>query len=164
MSTAYSIARRTFKHNGLFAGAACAMALALTAGPAFAQSSLDRVEVSGRVIEAPVRYDVRESCLQADAHLQKRLLPTFFREREYGNVDVRFVVTNGEVQAVQAHGMSFKVSHDVRRAVKQLECTNAQAGTSIYHLRVAFTDPAAPEASNVARADQPYTFALVAKR
>ncbi|WP_422012388.1 hypothetical protein [Roseateles sp.] len=37
MSTVYSIAQRTPALNSLFAGLACAIALALTAGPAMAR-------------------------------------------------------------------------------------------------------------------------------
>ena len=162
MPTAYSIAQRTLTHNGVFAGIACALALALTAGPALAQSSLDRVEVSGRVIEAPERFDVRESCHQVDAQLQRRLQSTWLREREYGQVDVRFVVTDGQVQAVQARGMSFFVAHDVRRAVGQLRCTGT--GTSIYRMQVAFVDPAAPPAATLAGSAPAYTVAIAAMR
>lgn len=39
MSTRYSIAQRTPALNTLFAGLACAIALALSAGPALAQST-----------------------------------------------------------------------------------------------------------------------------
>lgn len=63
MSTRYSIAQRTPLLNSLFAGVACAATLALTAGPALAApGDIDRVEISGRVFEAPMRYDVRASC------------------------------------------------------------------------------------------------------
>lgn len=161
----YSIAQRTFKHNVLFASAACMVALTLTAGPAFAETPLDRVEISGRVIEAPARYDVRASCYQPDAQLKKQLMSTWFRERQYGQVDVRFVVTDGQVNAVNARGVSMRVAHDVKRAVSKLSCPNAQAGTSIYRLQVAFVDPSAPvDNTAVASADQADKVAIFAMR
>ena len=162
----YSLAQRTFKHNVLFASAACVMALTLTAGPVFADTPLDRVEVSGRVVEAPARSDVRASCTRVDAQLQKQLLPTWFRGREPGQVDVRFVVADGHVEAAKARGMSPRVVHDVQRAVRRLDCASAPAGTGIYRLRVVFADPATQPGDAVASAadSTPYRVAIAATR
>lgn len=167
MSTRYSLGRRTPALNSLFAGLACAITLALTAGPAFAQSALDRVEINGRVFEAPTRYDVLESCNQADEQLQQTLLSTWFRERLYGTVDVQFVVTDGEVQAAMARGVSFNTALNVRRAVRQLQCTGAQPGTSIYRMQVVFVDANAPTTPGTAVAAgpaKPYVLALSPSR
>lgn len=160
----YSLGQRTFKHNVVFASAACVMALTLTAGPAFAEAPLDRVEVSGRVIEAPARFDVRASCEQVDARLQKQLQSTWLRGHEEGSVDVRFVVADGRVQAAKARGMSARVTHDVQRAVRQLACTGAPAGTGIYRMQVVFADPATPAATSVASVDGAYRVAIAATR
>ena len=90
MSSRYSIAQRTPLLNTLFAGIACAATLALTAGPAMAApGDLDRVEISGRVVEAPLRYDVRASCQSAEAQLQANLGKTWARERSYAADDLR---------------------------------------------------------------------------
>jgi hypothetical protein len=161
MSKSYSIGHRSITLNGLFAVLAGALTLALTAGPALAQpKSLDRVEVSGRVYDGPLRYDVIRSCVDVQSRLERELQSTWFRERSYGHVDVSFVVTNGRVEAVSGHGISFFVDRDVRRAVKHLECPAAQAGTSIYRLRVAFVDPFARGSAAVASTDAPYTLAI----
>jgi hypothetical protein len=165
MPKSFSIGRRTTTLNGLFAVLASALALTLTTGPALAQSAgLDRVEVRGRVYEAPTRYDVIRSCTNVQSNLERELRATWFRERSYGHVDVSFVVTDGHVEAVSGRGISFKVDNDVRRAIKHLECPGAHAGTSIYRLRVAFVDPFAPTSTAVASADAPYAVAIAAIR
>lgn len=150
--------------NATFAGLACIAALA--APPALAQSALDRVEINGRMFEGPARYDVRESCQQADEHLQQSLEPTWFRERTTGLVDVVFVVNDGKVQAVRARGGSVYVNRDVKRAVRRLACSSAQAGPSVYRLQVAFVDPAQAQAMAVADAGSaaPRTFLITASR
>ena len=143
MSLAYSIAQRTFSLNSLFAGAACAIALTLTAGPALAQSSdMGRVEVHGRVVEAPIRYDVRASCSDIEGQLQSALESTWMREGRYGEVKVQFVMENGEVGAVQAKGISNAVARQVRHAVNRLQCgPQAATSTQIYSFSVDFVDP-----------------------
>ena len=56
MSTRYSLSQRTSTQNSLFAALACAITMTLMAGPAMAQSpAMDRVEIHGRVVEAPAR-------------------------------------------------------------------------------------------------------------
>jgi len=166
MSTAYSIAQRTPMLNSLFAGLACAVALTLTAGPALAQpGDFDRVEISGRVVEAPVRYDVRASCASAETQLQDDLQTTWIRERSYGTVNVQFVIDSGEVTAVRARGVSAPVARAVRHAVSKMACTSAGAGTYIYKMQVAFIDPYDPS-YKTASADSkasPYRVALIEK-
>ncbi|MBV8033881.1 hypothetical protein [Roseateles sp.] len=162
MHTPFHRARRTPALHRPFAGLACAAALALGAGPALAQSAgVDRVEISGHVVEAPPRYDVHASCTQIEPKLQEELLRTWWRERDYGVVDVRFVVTDGKVTAVNTRsGLSFRAMRDVRNAVGHLECPGAQAGTSLYRMHVVFADPdRMPD--TVAGADQPSRIALV---
>ena len=143
MSTAYSIAQRTFSLNSLFAGAACAIALALTAGPALAQSTdMGRVEISGRVVEAPLRYDVHASCNDIEGQLQSALESTWAHEARYGEVKVQFVMENGQVGAVQAKGISNIVARDVRTAVNRLHCgPQATASAQIYSFSVDFINP-----------------------
>lgn len=168
MSTAYSIAKRTFTLNGLFATLACLVALTLTAGPALAQTGgLDRVEVSGRVVEAPTRYDVRASCPRAATQLQDDLEKTWVHERSYGSVNVRFVVNGGEVAGVSARGVSMPVARAVRQAVGKMACANAGSGTYIYRMQVVFVDPFAPSDTTVASTDDGtslYRVALAEKR
>lgn len=139
----FSLAQRTALHNGLFAGLACAIALTVTAGPALAQAAdLGRVEVRGRVIEAPVRYDVHTACNDLDGQLQGALGRIWEDEARYGEVKVQLFMENGEIGAVQAKGISSKISRGVRNAVSRLDCgprTTAAAG--IYHFSVDFIDP-----------------------
>ena len=147
MSTRYSIAPRTPVLNGLFAGLACAVALTLTAGPALAQSTeMERVEVRGHVVEAPVRYDVHASCTDIEDQLQKPLAKAWYRGDGYGEVNVQLVMENGEVSAVQAHGISYAVAQDVRHAVRHLHCgPQAVAAAQVYRFSVDFVDPDARE-------------------
>jgi len=143
MSHRYSIAQRTPLLNSLFAGVACALTLALTAGPALAEpGALERVEVKGHVVEAPVRYDVSASCAGIEQQLQSALQPTWLRERQGGKVLVQFVMQDGDIDGVQARGMSNYVQRAVRKAVSELQCgPQLQADARIYRLRVDFLDP-----------------------
>lgn len=143
MSTANSIAQRTPLINSLFAGIACAATLVLTAGPALAApGDLERVEISGRVFEAPVRYDLRAGCATIDTQLQDALQTTWERERREGQVKVQIVMNGGDITAVRADGISNSVERSVRNAVNSLQCgTQAVAGTQIYRFRVDFIDP-----------------------
>ncbi len=143
MSTRYSIAQRTPLLNSLFAGIACAVTLTLTAGPALAApGDLERVEVSGRVIEAPVRYDLHAGCATIDEQLQNALQTTWERERREGQVKVQVVMDGGDITAVKADGISNSVERSVRNAVNSLQCgQHAAAGTQIYRFRVDFIDP-----------------------
>lgn len=143
MSNHYSIARRSPALNGLLAGLACAISLTLTAGPAFAEpADLERVEVSGRVIEAPARYDVHAACSDLDGQLQSALGRIWQDEARYGEVKVQFVMENGEVAAVQANGISQKIARGVRHAVNKLDCgPRTVAAAQIYRFSVDFIDP-----------------------
>jgi len=133
----------TFSLNRLFA---CAAAMTLAAGPALAQSSeMDRVEIRGRVVDAPVHYNVHETCDDIDGQLQSMLQKTWEREGRYGEVKVQFVMEHGDVNAVQANGISHIVARDVKNAVHRLHCgPQATASAQIYRFDVAFVDPNAP--------------------
>ncbi len=140
----FSIGQRSLTHNGLFALAAAAISLTLTAAPAFAQGpteGLDRVEVSGRVVEAPARFDVASSCDLTAASVQNELHRTWWRAHQYGDVNVQFVVADGEVIGVRTRGMSMAAKQGVRKALSHMACPNAGAGTHIYRMQVAFVDP-----------------------
>jgi hypothetical protein len=147
----YSIAQRTPLINSMFAGLACAIALTLTAGPALAQSAdMGRVEIRGRVVEAPVRYDVRESCQDIEGQLQGPLEKTMLREARYGQVKVEFVMENGQITAVKSLGMPGTVTRDVRAAVRNLECgPQSTASAQIYRFAIEFVDPYSPEANSL---------------
>ncbi|KQY82871.1 hypothetical protein [Pelomonas sp. Root1444] len=155
MPNRYSIAQRTPVLNSLFAGMACAITLALAAGPAFAEpADLERVEVSGRVIEAPARYDVHAACADLDGQLQSALSRIWEDEGRYGEVKVQFVVENGEVNAVNAKGISHKIARSVRNAVNRLDCGagTSTAAAQIYRFSVDFVDPNRPGATQMAGA------------
>lgn len=156
MPIASSLARRTPALIRPFAGLACAAALALSGTSASAQSG-------GQVVE-PTRYDVLASCAQIERHLERELTHTWWLRRDYGVVDVRFVVTDGQVTAVRTRsGLSFQTMGDVRRAVGRLECPGAPAGTSTYRMQVVFADPdRTPD--DVTGAEQPRRIALVEMR
>lgn len=134
-----------FSLNRLLAVLAGATVLTLSAGPALAQAEdLERVEVRGRVIEAPARYDVHQACDDLDGQLQSALDKTWFREGRYGEVKVQFVMENGQVGAVQAKGISSAVARDVRSAVNRLHCgPQTLASAQIYRFSVDFVDPQA---------------------
>jgi hypothetical protein len=137
----------TFSLNRLLAGAAGAIALTLAAGPALAAQPTDmgRVEIRGKVLQAPVRYDVRANCHDIDDQLQSALQRTWERESRYGHVNVQFVMENGNVSGVQANGISHRVARDVRVAVNRLYCgPQVTASARIYRFDVAFVDPDAP--------------------
>lgn len=154
MSTRYTLAGRTPLLNGLFAGLACALTLAVTAGPAFADpQNLGRVEVQGRVFEAPLRYDVRAACRNIDDQLQLSLERLAHNEGLYGQMQVQMVLNDQGVEAVQARGLSPKMSVGVRQAVRQLQCgPQVASGPQIYRFNIAFVDPYAPTNRTVAAA------------
>jgi hypothetical protein len=143
MSTRYSIAQRTPLLNSVFAAAACALTLTVTAGPAFAgPSGLERVEVRGKLVEAPLRYDVTANCAGIERQLQDALQTTWLRERTAGRVTVQFLMQGDEIEGVQARGMSNGVARSVQRAVRDLHCgPQATADARIYRFRVDFVDP-----------------------
>lgn len=154
MSTRYSIARRTPALNGLFAGLACAIALTLTAGPALAQpGDLERVEIRGHVVEAPMHYDVHAACQDIDAQLQSRLDSTWAHEGRYGEVDVQVVMHDGAIGDVEAKGISNSIARAVRKAVSRVDCSQqAGAGAQLYRFTVAFINPNAPASAQMAAA------------
>lgn len=143
MPTRYSIAQRTPLLNTLFAGLACAITLTLAAGPALADpGTLERVEIQGRVIEAPVRYDVTDSCAGIERQLQDALQTTWLRERQAGRVRVQFVMQGNEIEGVRARGWGNSVERSVRNAVNALECgPQASAEARVYRFNIEFVDP-----------------------
>ncbi|MCE4557842.1 hypothetical protein [Pelomonas cellulosilytica] len=140
----YSIAQRTPALNTLFAGAACAITLALTAGPALADTTtLERVEVRGQIVEAPVRYDVHAQCDRIDDQLAAALDSAWARQSLPSDVNVQFVLQNGQVEAVKAQGRYGVLARQVASAVRHLDCgTQASADAQIYRFTVGFTDTA----------------------
>lgn len=149
MSNRHSIAQRTSLQNSLFAGIACAITLTLAAGPALAQpGDMERVEISGKVYEAPTRYDVHASCANIEAQLQDALQTTWVRERRAGQVKVEMVMDGGEITAVKAKGITHTIARSVRNAVNALDCGDQKtAGAHIYRFRVDFIDPYANHTS-----------------
>jgi hypothetical protein len=145
MSTRYSLSQRTPTQNSLFATLACAITLTLTAGPAMAQSpALDRVEISGRVVEAPVRFDVTTQCRNIGTQLEEALQTTWAKQRALGSVHVRLLMEAGQVTGVKARGISYPVARAVRNAVQELDCgPQAVASAQIYSFIVDFVDPEA---------------------
>lgn len=143
MPNRYSIAQRTPLLNSLFAGLACAVTLTLAVGPALAATpGLERVEINGSLVEAPLRYDAHAGCKALDRQLQEALQTTWEGERRMGRVKVRVIVDGGEITDVQADGMSNTVRRAVRRAVSRLDCgAQASAGTQVYRFDVDFLDP-----------------------
>lgn len=144
MSSSYSIGHRSFKHNSLFAGLACAITLTLAVGPALAQTGADlaRVEVRGRTVEAPVRYDVIESCAGIQAQLQSALETVWIPAGDPGQVRVQFALDGDEIGAVRARGVSSNVERSVRQAVRALHCQpQAVAGAQVYRFRIDFVEP-----------------------
>lgn len=151
MPTSLPVARRTPARLRPFVAPACTALLALSGGAAPAQP-------------ADARHDVLASCPQAQHLLQRELERTWWREREYGTMDVHFVVTAGQVTAVGTRsGLSIRAMGDVRRAVGRLECPGAPAGTSVYRMQLVFADPdrAADDAAGI---EPPRRIALVERR
>lgn len=129
--------------NHLLAAAACSLPLALAAGPAQASpGNLERVEVQGRLVEAPVNYDVSATCAGIERQLQQALQTAWLHERQGGKVLVQFVMQDGDIDGVKASGMSNYLQRAVRKAVNELQCgPQTQAGARIYRFRVDFADP-----------------------
>jgi hypothetical protein len=167
MPQVQSTARR---HPALSALTGIAFAVAtFAAGPVLADpaSELTRVEVQGRTVEAPVRYDVHAACAGFEAQLQDALQTAWIRERYSGHVLVQFVMEGGQISAVKASGTTFSAQRSVSRAVQDLRCgLQAQAQPQIYRFRVDFIDPdsqpyrsadaqvaGAPSAVRIARLD-----------
>ncbi len=141
MSPHSSVTRRR-PSLSLLAG--IAIAAAGFAGPALADpaSELTRVEVQGRTVEAPVRYDVHAACAGFEAQMQAALQSAWIRERYTGKVLVQFVMEEGRVSAVRSRGATFSAQRSVSRAVSDLQCgPQAKAESQIYRFRVDFVDP-----------------------
>lgn len=145
MSKSFSIGHRNPSLNGLFASLACAITLTLTVGPALAGTphELARVEVQGRMIDAPVRYDVRAGCAGIEAQLQESLQLAWMRATRFGAVNVQLVMQDHEIADVHAKGISNEVAREVRRAVSRLDCGGGTttAGAQVYRFSVDFIDP-----------------------
>ena len=156
MPVASSLARYKPAFTHPFAGLASAAVLALSSAPAPAQP--------GGQVKEPTRHDVLASCAQIQRHLERELTHTWWLRRDYGVVDVRFVVTDGQVTAVRTRsGLSFQTMGDVRRALSRLECPGAPAGTSTYRMQVVFADPEETP-GGAADAQPPHRIALVEMR
>lgn len=142
MSTRYSIAQRTPLLNSLFAGLACALTLTLTAGPALAApGELERVEVRGHIVEAPVRYDVMAHCPGMEQQLQVALQKIWRQERLEGRVAVQFLMQGDDIESVSARGMINPMNHAVRKAVSQLDCgPQMSAAANLYRFHVDFVE------------------------
>jgi len=121
---------------GLLAGMACGIALSVTR-----PSAADPTQV-GRVIEAPVRYDLHASCPHFADQLEAELDHVWARERVFGDVQVRLVIERGRVQAVQTSGRFSLLNHAVRTAAQRLSCgPQAPAGPQTFSFNVSFIDP-----------------------
>lgn len=142
MSTPYSIAQRTPLLNTVFAGLACAATLALAAGPALAEpAGLERVKVQGRVVEAPVRYDVTAACARIETQLQDALQTTWMQSRPTGEVAVQLVMQGDDIDSVSATGLGHAVERSVRKAVRSLKCGPQDTTTAqVFRFQIAFTE------------------------
>lgn len=158
MSDRQTIAQR---HNTVLAGLACALSLAAAAGPAMADPvALERVNVRGRVIEAPVRYDVHATCAGIDDQIEQSLGAFAARERVRGEFQVQFVMENGRIDAVQTQGPYRAVAREVRYATYHLECSQpATSGPLIYRFNVAFVEPTRAGQSTLAVRELPLRIA-----
>ncbi|PTT75637.1 hypothetical protein DBR42_28490 [Pelomonas sp. HMWF004] len=165
-SKPFSVAGRTPLQTSLLAGMACALSLALTAGPAMAETTpgMARVEVQGRMVEAPVRYDVHAACAGLAKQLQNALQTTWVRERRAEQIHVQLVMNDGAIGTVSTRSFSPSISRSVRKAVAALDCgTQAATGTQVYRFRVDFIDPFADtydRAPQTAGAEPAYRIAL----
>lgn len=160
MSKSFSIGHRSPSLNSLFAGLACAITLTLTAGPALAGPAheLARVEVQGRMVEAPVRYDVRAACTGIESQLQESLQLAWMRATRFGAVKVQLVMQDNEVADVTAKGVSNEVAREVRRAINRLDCgsgTTTASGAQVYRFSVDFIDPSSRPADLRTAGGQP---------
>ncbi|MFG6443271.1 hypothetical protein [Roseateles sp. LKC17W] len=118
--------------------------LTLAAGPALAQSAmLERVEVQGgRVIETVPRSDVHVACPSIDDELTRALARTWHDTHRFGEVNVQFVLENGQVSAVTAKGVSNTVARSVRSAMYRVDCAAQKtAEAQVYRFTVALIDP-----------------------
>lgn len=116
-------------------------ASALLTQPAFADpDALERVEVRGRLVEAPVRYDVHAACEDFDNRFLAAIARHWVDDGQYGEVKVQFVLADGAVQAVRANGISLGTSQSVRRAMQRVTCTAqpVTAAAKVYRFSVDF--------------------------
>jgi hypothetical protein len=160
----FSLAPHSALLNGLFATAACAIALTVTAGPALAQSQgLARVEVAGKPDSAPVRTDVRASCFGIDGELQRSLSTAWWRERLPGEVKVSFTLNGDKIEAVRARSVTRSYELATRRAVRELRCSDPQGSASRqdYSFRVVFIDPYSPDANRSTASVPGYSVAVL---
>lgn len=118
--------------------------LTLAAGPALAQpEGLERVEVrGGKVMEMTARHDVRTACADIEGELLRALARPWQDEGLYGEVQVRFVLENGEISTVNAKGISGAMAHKVRLAMRNVDCSaNASQQAQLYRFSIDFVDP-----------------------
>lgn len=140
---------RGLKSSHLFAGLACAALLPLASAPALAQDeTLERVEVRGRIVEMPVRYDVSAACVDFEYQFLKALARTWVDDGRYGEVQVQMVLDKGMVDSAEARGFSSSVARQVRRAVHRLDCEGQKAaGPQLYRFVVDFVPESARQGS-----------------
>lgn len=143
---------------------AAAATIALTAGAAPAAddaTQLNRVEVAGQTLAAPIRYDVHAACASIEEDLQRPLYKAWAREQRPAEINVSFVLRGQEISDVRAQGDASGYRQDVRRAVHQLRCASAQASATpqVYTFQVAFLDEAGRQQQ--AAAGKPYRIALL---
>lgn len=153
MFTITPIARRLSQPVRL----ACAAALVLAAGAASAQTAdMGRVEIRGRVIEAPLRYDVHAQCAGLEDQLDRPLQVAWFKAQRYGSVQVQFLMEDGEVKAAGTKGLTVETQAAVRQAVRRLNCgPQTLAGAQLYRFRIDFVDPDARATTRTADAGMP---------
>jgi hypothetical protein len=118
-----------------------ACALLLAAGAAHAQSpAASSVDVLGKAI-APPRAPLQQACPQALSELPDALAATAQDVATASTVTVRFEIDGGTLHAMQVEGGVGRQARAVRKAVRNLGCSNGSAGRQLVQFQVRFLDP-----------------------
>lgn len=91
-------------------------------GPGPSASSLQRIDVSGRMAAREPRTQVSVACPGYGAQLQDQLEVAALRSAQAGNLRVEFILRDGLVDGLSVHGGPVELRRPVRRAMAQLKC------------------------------------------
>jgi len=123
------------KHLALFLSSIVVTASAFAQGPA-----ASTVDVLGKTITPPPAT-LQQACPQALAELPDALAATAQDVATASVVSVRFEIEGGRISALQTQGGAGTQARAVRRAVRNLGCSNGDAGRQLVRFQVRFIDP-----------------------
>lgn len=112
-------------------------------------ADLQRVEVSGQSLPAPMRFDVSHVCPGVAQALQDKLALTAYREDVTALVRVNFRLTGSKIEEVESGSGPQAYRRAARRAVKSLDCVEtASSAPQNFTFLISFKRPGDDAAGN----------------